>query len=106
MSRRERFRTGRRLAYGAACLATLVAAGWGGQQVWWAETSPPTPPVLVPSVTASQPSPSAVTSPSAGLDRSAPVEISIDSINVHAALDEVGLAADGTLDEQPLSRSQ
>lgn len=41
----------------------------------------------------------------AGLDRSPPVEIAIDSINVRAGLDQIGLAPDGTLEEQPLSRA-
>jgi sortase (surface protein transpeptidase) len=39
------------------------------------------------------------------LDRSAPVKIAIDSIHVHAEVDQIGLAHDGTLEEQPLSRS-
>jgi hypothetical protein len=105
VSRRERLRAGRRLAFGVAGLVTLLVAGWGGQQVWWAETSPPTPPAVMPSVTASPPaSPSATVSPSASLDRSAPVEISIDSINVDAGVDQIGLAPDGTLEEQPLTR--
>jgi len=34
-----------------------------------------------------------------------PVEIVIDSINVRAAIDQIGLAQDGTLEEQPLSRA-
>jgi hypothetical protein len=105
VSRRERFRTVRRLAFGAAGLATLLVAGWGGRQVWWAETSPPTPPAVVPSVTTGQTPPPVHGSRSAGLTWSAPVEITIDSINVHAGVDEIGLAPDGTLEEQPLSRS-
>src|SRR5262249_46617910 len=63
-----------------------------------------TPPAVVPSVTASRAAPSVPASPSAGLDRSAPVEIAIDSINVRAGVDQIGLAADGTLEEQPLAR--
>ncbi len=77
-------------------------------QVWWVESSPPTPPfvaTVVPSVTAGRTSPPAAAPPSAGLDRSAPVEIAIDSINVDAGVDQIGLARDGTLEEQPLSRS-
>jgi sortase (surface protein transpeptidase) len=40
------------------------------------------------------------------LDRSAPVQIQIDSINVRATVDQIGLAPDGTLEEQSLSRSK
>jgi len=50
-------------------------------------------------------SPSVSASAAAGLDRSAPVEIAIDSINVRAGVDQIGLAPDGTLEEQPLSRA-
>ena len=86
-------------------MATLLAAGWGGQQVWWAEASPPTPPTVPPSVAAVGPSSSAPAPETAGLDRSAPVEITIDSINVRAGIDQVGLAEDGSLETQPLSRA-
>jgi Sortase domain len=98
-------RTGRRLAFGAAWLAMLLAAGWGGQQVWWAEAAPPIPPTISPSVVAGGPSPSASAPEIAGLDRSVPVEITIDSINVRAGIDQIGLAEDGTLETQPLSRA-
>jgi hypothetical protein len=84
---------------------TLVVAGWGGWQVWWAEHSPPTPPTVLPSAVTGATPPSAPASPSAGLDRSAPVEIAIDSIKVRARVDQIGLAPDGTLEEQPLARS-
>src|SRR5689334_19533653 len=96
---------GRRLTFGAACLATLLVAGWGVRQVWWAEAAPPTPPTVAPSVAAGGPSPSTVPSDKAGLDRSAPVKIMIDSINVQAGIDQIGLAPDGTLEEQPLERA-
>jgi hypothetical protein len=98
-------RPDRRLAFGAACLATLMVAGWGGWQVWWAEAAPPTPPTVPPSVIAGEPTPSVSPSDVAGMDRSAPVEITIDSINVRAGVDQIGLAPDGTLEEQPLSRA-
>jgi Sortase domain len=39
------------------------------------------------------------------LDRSAPVNISIDSIHLRAGVDQVGLAPDGTLEAQPFSRA-
>jgi hypothetical protein len=39
------------------------------------------------------------------LDRSAPVEITIDSIHVRAGIDQIGLAEDRTLETQPLSRA-
>jgi hypothetical protein len=39
------------------------------------------------------------------LDRSAPVSISIESINLRAGVDQVGLAPDGTMEEQPFSRA-
>jgi len=73
--------------------------------VWWAEASPPTPPTVPPSVAASGPSPSSSSRGDVGLDRSAPVEITINSINVRAGIDQIGLAPDGTLEAQPLSRA-
>jgi hypothetical protein len=73
--------------------------------VWWAEASPPTPPIVPPSVAASGPSPSSSSPDEGGLDRSAPVEITITSINVRAGIDQIGLAQDGTLEAQPLSRA-
>jgi sortase (surface protein transpeptidase) len=39
----------------------------------------------------------------AGLDRSAPVKISIESIKLRAAVDQIGLAPDGTVEEQSFS---
>jgi hypothetical protein len=101
----EPLRLDRRLAFGAACLAVLLVAGWGGWQVWWAEAAPPTPPSVPQTVTAGRHSPSVSASGVAGLDRSTPVEIAIDSINVRAGVDQIGLAPDGTLEEQSLSRS-
>jgi hypothetical protein len=108
-----RTRPDRRLVFGAAWLAMILVLGWGGWQVWRAESSPPAPPSVPPaagrvSATASVPgmSPSPA-SPTAApqLDRSAPVEISIESIGVRARVGEVGLASDGTLEEQPLSQA-
>jgi Sortase domain len=98
-------RPGRRLAFGAACLATVLVAGWGGSQVWWAEAAPPTPPTVPPSAVASGPPTPMSAAGKAGLDRSAPVELMINSINVRAGIDQIGLAQDGTLEEQPLSRA-
>jgi hypothetical protein len=37
------------------------------------------------------------------LDRSTPVQISIESIKLRASVDQIGLAPDGTLEEQPFS---
>jgi len=98
-------RPGRRLAFGAACLATVLVAGWGVRQVWWAESAPPTPPAVAPSVAGGRGSPSTVPHEAIGLDRSTPVEITIDSIGVRAGIDQIGLAQDGTLEEQPLARA-
>jgi hypothetical protein len=103
------FRPDRRLAFGAAWLVTLLIAAWGGWQAWRAEVSPPAPPPALPAAAVgSTPPPSSAPSPSptaAGLDRSAPVNISIESINLRAGVDQVGLAPDGTLEEQPFARA-
>lgn len=109
-------RPDRRLAFGVAWLATMLVVGWGGWQVWRAESSPPAPPSVLPVIpSASAPSspsrpspPSSPASPTPGvsaLDRSAPVEISIASIGLRARVDQVGLARDGTLQEQPFSQA-
>ena len=103
-------RPDRRLAFGAAWLATMLVVGWGGWQVWRAESSPPAPPSVAPLMpSASAPntpsSPASSTPTVPALDRSAPVEISIASIGLRARVDQVGLARNGTLEEQPFSRA-
>ncbi len=95
------FRRDRRLAFGAGWLATVLVAGWGGWQVWRAEADPPAPPPALPAAVVG-----ATTAPAAavpGLDRSAPVKISAESIKLRASVDQIGLAPDGTLEEQPFS---
>src|SRR6266536_6551531 len=74
------FRRDRRLAFGAGWLATVLVAGWGGWQVWRAEADPPAPPPALPAAVVG-----ATTAPAAavpGLDRSAPVKISAESIKL------------------------
>jgi sortase (surface protein transpeptidase) len=88
-----------------AWLVAILVAGWGGWQVWRAEaghTAPPSAPAAVGTVAPSVPPVAAANS----LQRSAPVKISIASINVSASVDQIGLASDGTLEEQPLSMAQ
>jgi hypothetical protein len=95
------FRRDRRLAFGAGWLATVLVAGWGGWQVWRAEADPPAPPPALPAAIVG-----ATTAPAAavpGLDRSEPVKISAESIKLRASVDQIGLAPDGTLEEQPFS---
>jgi len=89
----------------AAWLVVILVAGLGGWQVWRAEaghTTPPSAPTTVGTASPSVP-PVAVADI---LQRSAPVKISIASIKVSATVDQIGLAPDGTLDEQPLSMAQ
>jgi Sortase domain len=98
-------RPDRRVAFGAAWLAMVLVAGWGGLQVWRAEVSPPATPPALPAAAVGPTSTSTPNPPPAmaGLDRSEPVEISIESINLQTAVDQIGLAPDGTLEEQPYS---
>jgi hypothetical protein len=91
-------RADRRLAFGAAWLATLLVASWGGWQVWRAEAGPVPPPALPAPVVGSTAAPVAA---APGLDRSTPVSIAIESIGLRAWVDQIGLAPDGTLEEQP-----
>lgn len=103
-------RPDRRLVFGAAWLATILVVGWGGWQVWRAESSPPAPASVVPMIpSATAPgtpsSPTSSTPAAPALDRSAPVEISIESIRLRARVGQVGLAPDGTLQEQPFSEA-
>lgn len=109
-------RPDRRLAFGAAWLAMILVVGWGGWQVWRAESSPPAPPSVPqagsPSSGRSSPSAAPAASSTASstpavpaLDRSVPVQISIASIGLRARVDQVGLARDGTLQEQPFSQA-
>lgn len=97
------FRRDRRLALGAASLAMLVVAGWGGWQVWRAEADPPIRPAALPASALGTPSASPPATNAAGLSRSTPVTISISSINLRARVDQVGLAADGTMQEPSFS---
>jgi len=104
---RRRLLADRKVMFRAAWVTTVLVAAWGGWQVFGAE-SPHTPPPSLPATvigapSASSPPPAAPAAP--GLGRSAPVTISIASIKVHASVDQVGLAPDGALEEQPLSRA-
>jgi hypothetical protein len=92
-------RSDRRLAFGAAWLAVVLVASWGGWQVWRAEADPPAPPPALPAeVVGSTVAPAAAVP---GLDRSTPMTISIASIKLRASVDQIGLAPDGTLEKQP-----
>jgi Sortase domain len=97
------FRSDRRLAFAAAWLVTLLVAGWGGWQVWRTEGVPPMPPPALPAPLVGSTAAPANVLP--GLDRSTPVTISIAAIRLRAAVDQIGLAPDGTLEEQPFSRA-
>jgi Sortase domain len=98
-----RFRSDRRVAFAAAWLVTLLVAGWGGWQVWRAEAVPSTPPPALPAPLVG--STTAPTNVLSGSDRSIPVTISINAIELRAPVDQIGLAPDGTLEEQPFSRA-
>jgi len=64
---------------------------------------PPPLPAAVIGESSSPAQPSVAATPS--LVRSAPVNIAIPSIKVHASVDQVGLTSDGALEQQPLSRA-
>jgi hypothetical protein len=99
-----RRRPGRRIALAAAGLVALVVAGFGGWQAWQGSQALPTAPVLaVPTIGSDEPPPTAADG--SGLDRSAPVSISVPAIRVRAGVDQVGLAADGSMAEQPLAKA-
>jgi hypothetical protein len=93
----------RRQRFGAAWLAVLLLASWGGWQVGLAVADPPVPPPALPSAVVGSTSAPPVAVP--GLERSDPVKISIDSIKLRASVDQIGLAPDGTLEEQPFPRA-
>lgn len=98
----------RKVVFRAAWVVTVLVAAWGGWQVWQTQTAHTSPPGL-PATTIGVP-PSSIAPPPQvaapqGLGRSAPVTISIDSIKVRASVDQIGLALDGALQEQPLSRA-
>src|SRR5262245_23429969 len=96
---RQRPLTRRAVIFRAAGLAAHLIAGWGGWQGGQAKPGHPPPPSVPASVGAvATPAPPAVAT--VGLQRSAPVKISIQSINVSASVDQIGLASDGTLEEQ------
>jgi hypothetical protein len=95
---------GRRISLTAAGLVALVVAAFGGWQAWQGAQALPTAPVLAAPTIGSAEPPTTMTDGS-GLDRSAPVRIGIPAINVNADIDQVGLAPDGTMAEQPLSRA-
>jgi len=88
----------------AAGLAALLVAGLGGWEVWRAggapAAAPPLPAPVIGTTAAPRP-PAGLTA----LGPSAPVRIEIASIKVRASVDQVGVAADGTMAEQPLSRA-
>src|SRR5215467_15282731 len=105
---RRRILAERKVMFRAAWVATVLVATWGGWQVWQeraGHTAPPALPANTIGVPPSSTPPPQVAAPQ-GLGRSAPVTISIASIKVHASVDQVGLAPDGALEEQPLSRAE
>ena|SRR5215475_957509 len=102
---RQRSLTRRAVTFRAAWLVAILVAGWGGWQVWRAEAGHTTPASAPTTVGTISPSVPAVTVANS-LERSAPVKISIASINVSALVNQIGLAPDGTLEEQPLSMAK
>src|SRR5690348_477575 len=88
----------------AAGVAALLLAGFGGWEVWRSGRAPSAAPSLPAPVIGVTAAPKPVAGVTA-LGRSAPVRIEIASINVRASVDQIGLAADGTMAEQPLSRA-
>ena len=95
----------RRLAFGAACLATLLLAAWGGWQVFQSESGQ-----FMPAASAgAQGSPTALSPTSTktlpALDRSVPMTISIESIQLQAKVDQIGLGANGAIAEPPFSKA-
>ncbi|HET6213982.1 MAG TPA: class F sortase [Micromonosporaceae bacterium] len=101
--------TDRRTAWWAACLATALLAGWGVWRIWSA-SAPASggPPALpAPVLTATSPEtadPARYQGPI--LDRSVPTKVFIPSIQLRAALDQVGLAPDGTIETPPYERAR
>jgi hypothetical protein len=85
--------------FGAAWLAIALVAAWGGWQVWQAEVDPRIPPPALPAAMVGSATAPIAAMP--GLERSTPVRISIESIKLRASVDQIGLAPDGTLEEQP-----
>jgi hypothetical protein len=101
---RESSQPRRRAVLLAAGLAALLVAGLGTWQVWRAEGTPSVAPSLPQAVIGSTTPPQRPAGVSA-LGRSTPVRIDIASIKLRAPVDQVGLAADGMMAEQPLSRA-
>lgn len=96
--------SGRRVAFTAAGLAALLVTGVGAWQVWRAEQAPASAPSLSQAVVGST-APPQIPAGLTPLSRSAPVKISIASIKLRAWVDQLGLAADGTMAEQPFARA-
>jgi hypothetical protein len=92
------------MAFVAAGTVALLVAGWGGWQVWRAEQAPPAAPSLPAAVVGSTAAP-AVPAGVSALGRSAPVRIAIASIGLRASVDQIGLASNGAMAEQPFSRA-
>jgi len=97
----------RKVVLRAVWAVTVLVAAWGAWQVLVAgeQHSPPSLPETSIGAPPSSTVPPSTATP-LGLGRSAPVTISIASIEVHASIDQVGLAPDGALEEQPLSRAE
>lgn len=102
---RRRILADRRVMLRAVWVATVLLAVWGGWQVWQARAGHTPPPPLAATIGVPLSSSSPPIATPAGLGRSAPVTITIKSIKVHASIDQIGLASDGALQEQPLSRA-
>jgi hypothetical protein len=105
----------RRIAWWAAAAAVVLIASWGVQQIRsGTEPAAVAPPALpTPANTGAPVRPNdlrQVVNPvpverAPALDRSAPTSIAIPSINLRAALDEIGLLPDGRLEVPPYERA-
>jgi hypothetical protein len=98
-------RLDRRTALLAGGLGLLLVAGVGGWQVWRAESTPHASAPTLPATIVGTPSTPSTAAAVPGLDRSAPVKISIASIKLQASVDQVGLASNGSMAELPFSRA-
>jgi hypothetical protein len=82
--------------------ATILLAGWGLWHLRPAGGLAAGPPALPSPVLSASPSPPA--KPVLGLDRQAPSKIVIKKISLSATLETVGMSANGTVEEPPLSK--
>ncbi|MCW6009676.1 class F sortase [Micromonospora sp. CPCC 205371] len=104
-----------RIVWWAAAAAVVLVAGWGGLQIRSrAAPAASGPPALPAPVETGAPVRQAdlrhVVNPvpverAPALDRSAPTSIVIPSINLRAALDEIGLLPDGSMEVPPYERA-